>query len=196
MLVGECMSTDIHAVRPDTSLVEAAQQMRISGVGGIPVLGHGGEQCAGILTERDIIIRVLAEGLAPLGEDADDDVALGEDPRALLAPVTEDRDASDSADPHLLSRFDQRGVGTNRVYVGTHALTDEHPAPPFSDSSPTRSGLGLTRSPKIETSGREERRPARRARRGEVPMPSIHPPAPSPRRRYAGRRIVAAIVQR
>jgi len=60
--VGECMSADISAVRPDTTLVEAAQQMRISGVGGIPVLGHEGEECGGILTERDIVVRVLAEG--------------------------------------------------------------------------------------------------------------------------------------
>lgn len=66
MLVGECMSTDVYAVRPDATLVEAAKQMRISGVGGVPVLGHDGEQCAGILTERDIVVRVLAEEREPL----------------------------------------------------------------------------------------------------------------------------------
>jgi CBS domain-containing protein len=59
--VGECMSADVHAVRPDMTLVEAAQLMRVSGVGGIPVLDPGGEECAGILTERDIVVRVLAE---------------------------------------------------------------------------------------------------------------------------------------
>lgn len=59
--VGECMSTDIYPVRPDATLVEAAQQMRISGVGGLPVLGHEGTECVGILTERDIVVRVLAE---------------------------------------------------------------------------------------------------------------------------------------
>jgi len=63
--VSERMSTDVSAARPGTSLVEAAQQMRISGVGGIPVLDHDG-QCAGILTERDIVIRVLAEQREPL----------------------------------------------------------------------------------------------------------------------------------
>ena len=63
--VGECMSSDVSAVRPDTTLAEAAQLMRISGVGGIPVLDHAGE-CAGILTERDIIVRVLAERREPL----------------------------------------------------------------------------------------------------------------------------------
>jgi CBS domain-containing protein len=63
--VSERMSTDVFAARPDATLVEAAQQMRISGVGGIPVLDHDGE-CAGILTERDIVIRVLAEEREPL----------------------------------------------------------------------------------------------------------------------------------
>jgi CBS domain-containing protein len=63
--VSERMSTDVSAVRPDTSLVEAAQQMRTSGVGGIPVLDRGGE-CAGIVTERDIVTRVLAEEREPL----------------------------------------------------------------------------------------------------------------------------------
>jgi CBS domain-containing protein len=64
--VGECMSIDVSPVRPDTTLVEAAQQMRISGVGGIPVRDHNGEECAGILTERDIVVRVLAEEREPL----------------------------------------------------------------------------------------------------------------------------------
>jgi CBS domain-containing protein len=59
--VGECMSTDISPIRSDATLVEAAQQMRVSGVGGIPILDHEGEECAGILTERDIVVRVLAE---------------------------------------------------------------------------------------------------------------------------------------
>ena len=58
--VNERMSTEVTAARPDTSLVAAAKEMRISGVGGIPVLDHDGE-CAGILTERDIVIRVIAE---------------------------------------------------------------------------------------------------------------------------------------
>jgi CBS domain-containing protein len=63
--VGERMSSGISAVKPDATLVEAAQQMRISGVGGIPVLDHEGE-CAGILTERDIVTRVIAEEREPL----------------------------------------------------------------------------------------------------------------------------------
>src|SRR5689334_11469197 len=63
--VAERMSSGIAAARPDMTLVEAAKLMRASGVGGVPVLGHGGV-CAGILTERDIVIRVIAEEREPL----------------------------------------------------------------------------------------------------------------------------------
>jgi CBS domain-containing protein len=63
--VSERMSSDVFAIHPDATLVEAAQQMRINGVGGIPVLDREG-QCAGILTERDIVVRVLAEEREPL----------------------------------------------------------------------------------------------------------------------------------
>ena len=63
--VKDRMSTDVSAVPLGTTLVEAAQQMRISGVGGIPVLDNGG-RCAGILTERDIVVRLLAEEREPL----------------------------------------------------------------------------------------------------------------------------------
>ena len=53
--VDQCMSHDVGAVRADMTLTEAAKLMRHSGVGGIPVLGHDSEECAGILTERDIV---------------------------------------------------------------------------------------------------------------------------------------------
>jgi len=70
--------------------------------------------------------------LALLGQDPDHDVALGEDPRAL-ALVVEDRNAADSADSHLLSRFDKRGVRANRGDVGAHALAyRDHPGHLFS----------------------------------------------------------------
>lgn len=59
------MSSGVEAVPSDATLVEAAQRMRVSGVGGLPVLDQSGERCAGIVTERDIVVRVLAEGREP-----------------------------------------------------------------------------------------------------------------------------------
>ncbi len=63
--VSERMSKDIAAVNPDATLIEAAQLMRSSGAGAVPVLDRAGA-CAGILTERDIVVRVLAEEREPL----------------------------------------------------------------------------------------------------------------------------------
>jgi CBS domain-containing protein len=59
--VSDCMSTDVAPIRTDATLIEAAGQMRASGVGGLPV-EDGDGKIVGILTERDIIVRALAEG--------------------------------------------------------------------------------------------------------------------------------------
>ena len=59
--VRERMTTGVRAIAVDATLVEAAHEMRASGAGGLPVLDPEGRGCAGILTERDIVIRVLAE---------------------------------------------------------------------------------------------------------------------------------------
>lgn len=78
--VRERMSAKVDPIPVDTTLAEAAQRMRVSGVGGLPVLDPAGQCCAGILTERDIVIRVLAEGREPRSAIARD--------VATLEPVT------------------------------------------------------------------------------------------------------------
>jgi CBS domain-containing protein len=60
-LVQERMSADVAPVAADATLVEAARQMRVSGVGGLAVQEPDGG-IIGIVTERDIIVRALAEG--------------------------------------------------------------------------------------------------------------------------------------
>lgn len=63
--IREYMSDAVSPVRGDTSLVEAAQQMRVSGVGGVPVVDPDDGRCVGILTERDVVVRALAEERDP-----------------------------------------------------------------------------------------------------------------------------------
>ncbi|HKZ14093.1 MAG TPA: CBS domain-containing protein [Solirubrobacterales bacterium] len=63
--VREYMSSAVSPVRGDTSLVEAAQQIRVSGVGGVPVVDPIDGRCVGILTERDVVVRALAEERDP-----------------------------------------------------------------------------------------------------------------------------------
>ncbi|MCX5291846.1 CBS domain-containing protein [Streptomyces sp. NBC_01597] len=58
------MTPGVVAVRPDASLVEAAQLMRVQDIG--DVLVADGQEVVGVLTDRDITVRAVAEGLDPL----------------------------------------------------------------------------------------------------------------------------------
>jgi CBS domain-containing protein len=60
MLIREIMSEHVEFVRPDESLQEAALKMREFGVGPLPVCENG--SVIGMLTDRDITIRAVAEG--------------------------------------------------------------------------------------------------------------------------------------
>ncbi|MER6123934.1 CBS domain-containing protein [Streptomyces sp. NPDC001795] len=62
--VREVMTLGVVAVRPDASLVEAAQLMRALDVGDVLVAGDG--QVIGVLTDRDITLRAVADGADPL----------------------------------------------------------------------------------------------------------------------------------
>ncbi|MFD5703255.1 CBS domain-containing protein [Streptomyces lasiicapitis] len=62
--VREVMTPGVAAVRPDASLVEAAQLMRAQDIGGVVVTGGG--QVLGVLTDRDITLRAVADGADPL----------------------------------------------------------------------------------------------------------------------------------
>lgn len=61
--VSEIMSTDVRVIEPQQSLRSAAQCMRDLDVGALPVCD--GERLLGMLTDRDIAVRAVADGLAP-----------------------------------------------------------------------------------------------------------------------------------
>lgn len=60
MLVKEIMSGTVQWVEPDTTIYDAAGKMREFNVGSLPVKGKHG--LAGIITDRDIACRCVAEG--------------------------------------------------------------------------------------------------------------------------------------
>jgi CBS domain-containing protein len=62
--VRELMTPGVVAVRPDASLVEAAQLMRAQDIGDVLVAGD--RSLIGVLTDRDIALRAVAEGVDPL----------------------------------------------------------------------------------------------------------------------------------
>ena len=63
MQVKDIMTRDVQVVSPDTSVLDAARKMRAFDIGCLPVCK--GHQCVGIFTDRDIVIRVIADGRDP-----------------------------------------------------------------------------------------------------------------------------------
>jgi CBS domain-containing protein len=60
----EIMSSDVSCVREDDTLLDAAKQMANKSVGALPVCGND-DRLLGMVTDRDIVVRALAEGLDP-----------------------------------------------------------------------------------------------------------------------------------
>jgi len=63
MKVSEVMTRDVQTVRPDQSAREAANFMLRADAGAIPVTE--GHRLIGMITDRDITVRGVAEGLGP-----------------------------------------------------------------------------------------------------------------------------------
>lgn len=61
--VSDIMSTDVQVVEPQDSLRHAAELMQELDVGALPVCD--GERLLGMLTDRDITVRGVAQGLDP-----------------------------------------------------------------------------------------------------------------------------------
>ena len=70
MKLREIMSDNVEVIHPDDTLQTAAEKMRDRDIGFLPVCD--GERLIGVLTDRDLITRALADGLesnAMLGRD-------------------------------------------------------------------------------------------------------------------------------
>ncbi|HSK89136.1 MAG TPA: CBS domain-containing protein [Anaerolineales bacterium] len=112
MKLSEIMTRQVQVIQPDDSLQSAAKKMRDHDIGFLPVCD--GETLMGVLSDRDITIRALADGM-------DVNVMLGRD--LMTAPAIycyEDQDVSEAAKIMeenqirrlvVVSRDDQRLVG-------------------------------------------------------------------------------------
>ena len=63
MQLKEIMTPDVERIQKDLTVQEAAQKMKTLNVGMIPV--YNGDRLVGMLTDRDITIRSVAEGRDP-----------------------------------------------------------------------------------------------------------------------------------
>ena len=63
MLAKNFMTKDIHCIDPGATIHEAAGKMKMLGVGALPVCRE--KKLVGILTDRDIVVRAIAEKKNP-----------------------------------------------------------------------------------------------------------------------------------
>lgn len=107
--IREVMTDSPAIVSPDTSVAEAAKLMRDRDFGG--VLCGEGEQLRGFLTDRDIALRVVAEGKDPTS------TTVGEVATSELQTLSPDDSVQDAV--KLLREHDIRRVP---VVEGTRAV--------------------------------------------------------------------------
>jgi CBS domain-containing protein len=60
MKIKDVMTPDVSFVGPDTSILEIARKMREGDIGSTPVIEN--ERLVGMVTDRDIVVRAIAEG--------------------------------------------------------------------------------------------------------------------------------------
>jgi CBS domain-containing protein len=61
--IKEVMTRDVRACEPNATVVEAAKVMAQKDVGPVPIVEDG--RLVGIVTDRDIVVRVVADGRDP-----------------------------------------------------------------------------------------------------------------------------------
>jgi CBS domain-containing protein len=103
--VREAMTASVSSVSPSQSLADAAEMMKREDVGSVPVVDRG--RLAGIVTDRDIVTRAVAEQRDPqsvkveeiashdlvtvgAGQDLDEALALMAHHKVRRLPVVED----------------------------------------------------------------------------------------------------------
>ncbi|MEP6982855.1 MAG: CBS domain-containing protein [Sphingomicrobium sp.] len=106
MKISEVMTRDVQTVRPDQTVREAASFMLNADAGAIPVTE--GERLVGMITDRDIAVRGVAEGHGPdtpvrdlmtndivaarLDDDTDDVAARMSEAQVRRLPVIDDQE--------------------------------------------------------------------------------------------------------
>jgi CBS domain-containing protein len=64
MLLRDVMTRGVECVGPDETILAAARKMRDLNVGPVPVCDH--DRLAGVVTDRDLAVRAVAEGRSPI----------------------------------------------------------------------------------------------------------------------------------
>jgi len=98
MKVRDVMTSRVDSVTPNTSVVEIARLMKNNDVGSIPVCED--KKIIGIITDRDIVLKVVADGINVEGRSAKDIM------NSEVITVSADQDVHEAA--NLMSKYQIR----------------------------------------------------------------------------------------
>ena len=124
MKVADVMTAEVDVVKPDQTIQQAASFMLRADAGSIPVCD--GERLVGMVTDRDIAVRAVAEGMGPdtpVRETMSDEVLYcfeDDDVEDVAAKMSE----SQVRRMPVVAREDKRLVGI--VSLGDISRSNEH----------------------------------------------------------------------
>jgi len=116
MKVRDIMTPNPRTAEPDTTLEEIATLMKEEDVGAIPVMEDG--RVAGVVTDRDIVLRCIAEGKDPTECAAEDIMSEG------VKTIAPDADVDEAADLMAEAQVRRLAVVQNGKLVGMLSLGD------------------------------------------------------------------------
>ena len=116
MKIREIMTTDVTTAELNTTLEEIATIMRHEDVGAVPILDDG--ELAGIVTDRDIVVRCVAEGRDPGECSAEDVLSEG------LVTISPDDDVNEAASIMSRNQIRRLPVLQDGKLVGVVSLGD------------------------------------------------------------------------
>jgi CBS domain-containing protein len=122
MKIREIMTRNVVSGQPESSLEQIAMMMRDNDTGVIPIVDRN--KLMGVVTDRDIVVRCIAEGKDPVEAKAED--VLSED----LQTIEPDADIDDAADlmsEHQIRRLPvvEKGKLVGMLSLGDMAVKSE-----------------------------------------------------------------------
>lgn len=117
MKVRDLMTPNPKCAEPDTTVEEIATMMKEEDIGCVPVVDDDG-QVAGVITDRDIVLRCIAEGKDPSECRADDVIS----PQSVC--ISPDADAKEAASLMADRQIRRLAVVENDRLVGMLSLGD------------------------------------------------------------------------
>jgi CBS domain-containing protein len=119
MNVKEIMSSNVEWASPELSLQAAAKKMRDIGIGSLPVREKADGKLIGMITDRDMACRAVAEGCDPAKTKVGDIMSMG------TTHCFEDQDVSEAATIMEANRLQRLPVlNQDKDVVGLLSIAD------------------------------------------------------------------------